>query len=76
MTFIRELLGINLKDTTMTTQDKVHIEERLQKIESHLLSIDRTYRKNRRTIRGVLYATGTLAFCVLASWIIWMLTRG
>jgi len=75
MTFIRELLGIDLDDNSMTTQDKVNIEERLQKIESHLLSIDRTYRKNRRTIRGVLYATGTLAFCVLASWIIWMLTR-
>ena len=75
MTFIRELLGIDLDDNSMTTQDKVNIEDRLQKIESHLLSIDRTYRKNRRTIRGVLYATGTLAFCVLASWIIWMLTR-
>ena len=75
MTFIRELLGIDLDDNSMTTQDKVNIEERLQKIESHLLSIDRTYRKNRRTIRGVLYATGTLVFCVLASWIIWMLTR-
>lgn len=75
MTFIRELLGINLNDDSMTTQDKANMEERLQKIETHLLSIDRTYRKNRRTIRGVLYATGTLAFCVLASWIIWMLTR-
>lgn len=75
MTFIRELLGINLNDDSMTTQEKVNMEERLQKIESHLLSIDRTYRKNRRTIRGVLYATGTLAFCVLASWIIWMLAR-
>jgi hypothetical protein len=74
MTFISELLGINLNDDTMTTQDKVHIEERLQKIESHLLSIDRTYRKNRRTLRGVLYATGIIAFCVLVSWLIWMLT--
>lgn len=74
MTFISELLGIDLNDKTMTTQDKVHIEERLQKIESHLLSIDRTYRKNRRTLRGVLYATGIIAFGILTYWIIWMLT--
>ena len=73
MTFISELLGIDLNDETMTTRDNVHIEERLQKIESHLLSIDRTYRKNRRTLRGVLYATGIIAFCILLSWIIWML---
>ena len=74
MTFISELLGINVKDHTMTAQDKVQIEERLQKIESHLLSIDRTYRKNRKTLKGVLYATGIMAFCILAAWIIWMLT--
>jgi transcriptional regulator with XRE-family HTH domain len=75
MTFISKLLGINLNDPSMTTQDKIQIEERLHKIESHLLSIDRTYRKNRRTLRGVLYATGAMAFGILASWIIWMLTR-
>jgi len=76
MTFISEILGININDIAMTTQDKVHIEERLQKIESHLLSIDRTYRKNRRTLVGVLYATGIMAFGILAFWIIWMLTTG
>jgi transcriptional regulator with XRE-family HTH domain len=76
MTFISELLGINLKDETMTTEDKVQLEERLQKIESHLLSIDRTYRKNRKTLKGVLYATGIMAFLLLTSWMIWMLTRG
>jgi transcriptional regulator with XRE-family HTH domain len=75
MTFISELLGISLNDHTMTSQEKALIEERLQKIESHLLSIDRTYRKNRRTLRGVLYATGVTAFGILAYWIIWMLTR-
>jgi len=75
MTFISKLLGINLNDPSMTTQGKIQIEERLQKIESHLLSIDRTYRKNRRMLRGVLYATGAMAFGILASWIIWMLTR-
>ena len=75
MTFISKLLGINLNDPSMTTQDKIQIEERLHKIESHLLSIDRTYRKNRRMLRGVLYATGIMAFGILASWIIWMLTR-
>jgi hypothetical protein len=74
MTFISELLGINLHDHDMTTQDKVQLEERLQKIESHLLSIDRTYRKNRRTLRGVLYATGSIAICIVVYWIIWLLT--
>ena len=75
MTFISELLGINLKDDTMTAQDKVQLEERLQKIESHLFSIDRTYRKNRRTLKGVLIATGIMVFGILAYWSIWMLTR-
>lgn len=75
MTFISEILGINLNDHTMTAQDKVHIEERLQKIESHLLSIDRTYRKNRRTLKGVLIATGSMAFGILVYWSIWMLIR-
>jgi transcriptional regulator with XRE-family HTH domain len=75
MTFISELLGINLNDHDMTTQDKVQLEERLQKIESHLLSIDRTYRKNRKTLRGVLYATGSIAFGIVVYWIIWLLTN-
>jgi transcriptional regulator with XRE-family HTH domain len=75
MTFISELLGINLNDDTMTAQDKVHIEERLQKIESHLLSIDRTYRKNRRTLKGVLIATAIMVFGILAYLGIWMLIR-
>ena len=75
MTFISELLGINLMDDTMTAQDKVQLEERLQKIESHLFSIDRTYRKNRRTLKGVLIATGIMVFGILVYWSIWMLTR-
>ena len=73
ITFINKLLGIDLNDNTMTTQEEVNIEERLKKIESHLLSIDRTHRMNRRTIKGVLFATGIITFCILAIWIIWML---
>jgi len=72
MTFINKLLGINLKDYVMTTEEKTDIEERLRKIESHLLSIDRTYKWNRKTVTGVLYATGIIAFCVVVAWIIWM----
>ena len=75
MTFMSELLGINLNDHNMTAQDKVHIEERLQNIESHLLSIDRTYRKNRRILKGVLIATAIMAFGILVYWSIWMIIR-
>ena len=73
MTFINKLLSINLKDNAMTTEEKVDIEERLQKIESHLLSIDRTYKWNKKTVIGILYATGIIAVCILVAWIIWML---
>ena len=73
MAFINRLLGINLKDNIMTTEEKVDIEERLKKIESHLLSIDRTYKWNKKTVIGVLYATGIMAVCILVAWIIWML---
>ena len=72
MTFINKLLGVNLKDNIMTTQEKVNIEERLKKIELHLLSIDRTHRNNRRTVKGVLIATGIITISILAIWIIWM----
>ena len=75
LTFINRLLGINLNENTMTAQEKVNIEERLRTIESHLLSIDRTHRKNRKTVRGVLYATGVITICILAAWIIWILTH-
>ncbi|NQU84486.1 MAG: helix-turn-helix transcriptional regulator [Mariniphaga sp.] len=73
MTFINKLLGINLKDNIMTTEEKVDIEERLRKIESHLVSIDRTYKWNRKTVKGVLFATGIITVCILGAWIIWML---
>lgn len=75
MTFINKLLGINLNDNTMTTQEKADIEERLKKIESHLLSIDRTYKWNRKTVIGILSATGIMAGCILVGWIIWMLIQ-
>jgi transcriptional regulator with XRE-family HTH domain len=75
LTFFNRLLGINLKDHAMNTQEKVNIEERLRKIESHLMSIDRTHKRNRKTIRGVLYATGIITVCVLTAWIIWMVTQ-
>ena len=75
LTFINRLLGINLNENTMTPQEKVNIEERLRTIESHLLSIDRTHRKNRKTVRGVLYATGVITICILAAWVIWILTH-
>ena len=73
MTFINKLLGMNLKDNAMTTEEKVNIEERLRKIESHLFSIDRTYKWNRKTVIGILYATGIMAVIVIIGWIIWML---
>ena len=71
MTFINKLLGVDLKDNIMTTQEKVNIEERLKTIELHLLSIDRTHRNNRRTAKGVFIATGIITLTVLAIWIIW-----
>ena len=73
MTFINKLLGVNLNDNTMTTTENVNIEERLKKIESHLLSLDRSRRKNQRVVKGVLMATGIITFSILAIWIIWML---
>ena len=73
MTFINKLLGVNLNDNTMTTTENVNIEERLKKIESHLLSLDRSRRKNQRVVKGVLLATGIITFSILAIWIIWML---
>jgi len=75
MAFVNKLLGINLNENTMTSQEKVSIEERLRTIESHLLSIDRIHKKNRKTVKGVLYATGIITICILSTWIIWMLTN-
>ena len=75
LTFINRLLGINLNNQVMTTQEIASIEERLKKIESHLLSIDRTHKRNRKTVRGVLYATGILTIGILTAWIIWLLTN-
>ena len=76
LTFINRLLGINLNIEAMNTQEHAIIEERLRKIESHLMSIDRTYKRNRKAVKGVLIATGIIASCILIAWIIWMLTNG
>ena len=76
LTFINKILGIDLNENIMTHQEKVNIEDRLRKIESHLFSIDRTYKRNRKAIRGVLYATGIIASCIVIAWIIWMGTVG
>jgi len=73
MTFINKLFGINFNQNTMTEQEKVNVEERLRKIESHLLSIDRVHKQNRKTVKGVLFATGIITFSILAIWIIWLL---
>jgi hypothetical protein len=54
MACVNKLLGINLNEKTMSAQEKVSIDERLRKIESHLLSLDRIQRKNKRTVKGVL----------------------
>jgi len=75
MAFINKLLGVNLNDNTMTTTENVNIEERLKKIESHLISLDRSRRKNQRVVKGVLLATGIITFSILAIWIIWMLVN-
>ena len=48
LTFINRLLGINLNDQAMNTQEQTIIEERLMKIESHLMSIDRTHKRNKK----------------------------
>ena len=74
MAYVKRLLGITINESTMTAEEQVNIEERLRKIESHLSSIDRIHGRNRRTIKGVLYATGIITTCVLVTWIIWMLT--
>lgn len=75
MAYVKKLLGININENNMTEQEKVNIEERLMKIETHLLSIDRIHHKNRRTIKGVLYATGIITISILAIWIIWMMAN-
>jgi len=73
--FMNRLLGINLNDQTMNTQEHAIIEERLKKIESHLMSIDRTHKRNRKTVRGVLYATGIITLGILTAWIIWLFSN-
>ena len=75
MAYVKKLLGINITENDMTEQEKVSFEERLMKIESHLVSIDRIHQKNRRTIKGVLYATGIITISILAVWIIWMIAN-
>jgi len=75
LTFINRLLGVNLNDQTMNQQEQTIIEERLKKIESHLLSIDRTYKRNRKAIRGVLIATGIMASGILIAWIVWLIFK-
>lgn len=76
MAYVKKILGINLNENAMTPQEKVNIEERLGKIETHLSSIDRIHRRNRKTIKGVLYATGIITICILAAWIIWLIVNG
>lgn len=73
LTFINRLLGIDLNYQAMSTQETVNIEERLRKIESHLMSIDRIHKRNRKTVKGVLYATGIITVGILTAWIIWTL---
>ena len=75
MAFINRLLGINLNENNMTTQEQISIEQRLLKIETHLLSIDRTYRRNRKMLKGVLIATGVISISILTAWFIWMITN-
>ena len=75
MAYVNKLLGINLNENTMTAQDEASIEERLIKIESKLISIDRIHRQNRKTVKGVLIATGIITFCILTAWIIWLFTN-
>ena len=76
MIFINRLLGMNLNEENLTKQEQIGIEQRLLKIESHLLSIDRTYRRNRKMVKGILIATGFISISILAAWIIWMLSSG
>ena len=75
LTFINRLLGINLNDQAMNTQEQTIIEERLMKIESHLMSIDRTHKRNKKIATGVLYATGIITICILTAWIIWLISN-
>ena len=76
MAYVNKLLGINLNETNMEAQENINIEERLRKLESHLSSIDRTHRNNRKTVKGVLIATGIITICVIIGWIIWIFTNG
>ena len=73
LTFINRLLGIDLNYKAMSTKETVNIEERLRKIESHLMSIDRIHKRNQKTVKGVLYATGIITVGILTAWIIWTL---
>ena len=75
MAFINRLLGVNLNDKTMPTTENVNIEERLMKIESHLMSIDRTHKRNKKIVTGVLYATGVITICIFTAWIIWLISN-
>ena len=76
MAYVRRLLGIDINDDVMTDQGTLNIEDRLRKIESHLSSIDRIHKRNRKTVKAVLYAAGTMTICILVIWIIWLLTNG
>ena len=42
MMFATKILGLHLNDLTMKQEEKANLEERLEKIESHLSSIART----------------------------------
>jgi len=51
MIFTTKILGFHLNDLTMKQEETTNVEDRLEKIESHLSSIARTRRtqlKNRK----------------------------
>lgn len=58
MLFTSKILGIHLKDFPMEQNEIANIEERLQNIESHLSSIDRSRREHLKKRNRVLMIVG------------------
>jgi len=67
MMFTTKILGLHLNDLTMKQEEIVNIEERLNKIESHLSSIARTrsIQLRNRKIAWIIAGIIILAFVII-----------
>jgi len=58
MMFTAKILGLPLNDLSMKTEEKASLEERLEKIESHLSAIAKTRIDQLRNRKRVLISVG------------------